>query len=133
MQGVILFSLFAESVGNIGKERKVTSAFDCGGQLALMACAGSGNSSGNDFASFREESSQAGNIFVIDVGNFINAECADFFSAAAVAVHWSFRTFRSFHDKSSFIDFQLILKLGNSQKGRSSSSTTVKSSASPAE
>ena len=79
----------------------MTCAFDSGSQLALMACAGAGNSSGNDFASLGEESSQTGNIFVIDVGNFINAERADFFSAAAVAVHGSFRTFRSFHDKSS--------------------------------
>ena len=79
----------------------MTCAFYSGSQLALMACAGAGNSSGNDFASLEEESSQTGNIFVIDVGNFINAERADSFSAATVAVYGSFRTFRSFHDKSS--------------------------------
>lgn len=110
----------------------MTGAFDSGCQLTLMACAGSGNSSGNDFASFREESSQTGDIFVINVGNFINAERADSFTAAAVAVHWSFRTFRSFHNKSSFTDFQFLrIQYSTAQKGRSSSSTTVKSSASP--
>ena len=55
----------------------MTCAFDSGGQLALMACAGSGYSSGNDFASFREESSETGNIFVIDFSDFINAESAN--------------------------------------------------------
>jgi len=75
----------------------MTCAFDSGSQLALMASAGSGNSSGNDFASFGEESSQTGNIFVIDFSDFINTECANSFAASAVAVHGSFRSFGSFH------------------------------------
>lgn len=81
----------------------MTCAFDSGSQLALMASAGSGNSSGNDFASFGEESSQTGNIFVIDFCNFIYAECANSFAASAVAIHGSFR---SFHDNILLIDFQ---------------------------
>ena len=110
--GVIFCSVFSEiSVGNIGQERKMTGAFDSGGQLALMACAGSGNSSGNDFSSFRKESSEARNIFIVDLCDFINAECANLFAAATVTVHGSFRSFRSFHDKSSFIDFQLITRI----------------------
>ena len=90
----------------------MTCAFDGGSQLTLMACAGSGNSSGNDFTSFGEESFKTVYVFVIDLGNFISTESADSFAAAAIAVHGSFGTFRSFHDKSSFIDFQLIFKLG---------------------
>ena len=81
----------------------MTCAFDSGSQLALMACAGSGNSSGNDFASFGEESSQTGNVFVIDFSDFINTESANSFAASAVAVH---RSFRSFHDNFLLIDFQ---------------------------
>ena len=82
----------------------MTCAFDSGGQLALMACAGSGNSSGNDFASFGEESSQTGNIFVIDFSDFICAESTNSFAASAVTIHGSFR---SFHDNILLIDFQL--------------------------
>ena len=82
----------------------MTSAFDSGGQLTLMACAGSGNSSGNDFASFGEESSKTGNVFVIDFSDFIYAECANSFTASAVTIHGSFR---SFHDNILLIDFQL--------------------------
>ena len=65
----------------------MTGAFNSGGQLALMACAGSGNSSGNDFASFRKKSSKARNVFIVNLCNFINAECANLFAAAAVTVH----------------------------------------------
>ena len=109
----------------------MTCALDSGGQLALMACAGSGYSSGNDFASFREESSETGNIFVIDFSDFINAESANSFAASSVAVH---RSFGSFHDYILLIDFQSRIKIELfAQKGRSSSSTTVKSSAEPAE
>ena len=83
----------------------MTCAFDSGGQLALMACAGSGNSSGNDFASFGEESSQTGNIFVIDFSDFINTESANSFAASSVAVHGSFG---SFHD--SFPPYRFSVK-----------------------
>lgn len=83
----------------------MTCAFDSGGQLALMACAGSGNSSGNDFASFGEESSQTGNIFVIDFSDFISTESANSFAASSVAVHGSFR---SFHD--SFPPYRFSVK-----------------------
>ena len=86
----------------------MTCAFDSGSQLALMASAGSGNSSGNDFASFGEESSQTGNIFVIDFSDFINTESTNSFAASSVAVHGSFRSFGSFHDSlSSFVDFSV--------------------------
>lgn len=71
----------------------MTSAFDSGSQLTLMACAGSGNSSGNDFSSFGEESSQTGNIFVIDFSDFIYAESTNSFTASAIAVHGSFGSF----------------------------------------
>ena len=70
----------------------MTSAFDSGGQLALMACAGSGYSSGNDFTSFGEESSESGIVFVIDFSDFIYAECANSFAASSVA-HGSFGSF----------------------------------------
>lgn len=70
----------------------MTSAFNSGSQLALMACAGSGYSSRNDFASFGEESSETGNIFVIDFSDFINAESANSFAASSVA-HGSFGSF----------------------------------------
>ena len=133
-QGAISFRLSASRfrlVGNVGKESKMTCAFDSGGQLALMACAGSGYSSGNDFASFREESSETGNIFVIDFSDFIYAESTNSFAASAVTIHGSFR---SFHDYILLIDFQSRIKIELfAQKGRSSSSTTVKSSAEPAE
>lgn len=71
----------------------MTCAFDSGSQLTLMASASSGNSSGNDFASFREESSETGNIFVIDFSDFINAESTNSFAASSVAVHGSFGSF----------------------------------------
>ena len=81
----------------------MTCAFDSGSQLTLMACASSGYSSGNDFASLGEESSETGNVFVIDFSDFIYAECANSFAASAVAIHGSFR---SFHDNILLIDFQ---------------------------
>ena len=89
----------------------MTCAFDSGSQLTLMACASSGNSSGNDFTSFGEESFKTVYVFVIDLGNFISTESADSFATAMIAIHGSFGTFRSFHDKSSFIDFQLFFEL----------------------
>ena len=85
----------------------MTCTFDSGGKLTLMACAGSGYSSGNDFASFGEESSETGNIFVIDFSDFINAESANSFAASSVAVHGSFRSFGSFHGSFPPYRFQL--------------------------
>ena len=102
---VSLVSQTSELVRNVGKESKMTCTFDSGGKLTLMACAGSGYSSGNDFASFGEESSETGNIFVIDFSDFINTESANSFAASAVAVHVSFRSFGSFHDYILLIDF----------------------------
>lgn len=94
----------------------MTSAFDSGGQLALMACAGSGYSSGNDFASFREESSETGNIFVIDFSDFINTESANSFAASSVAVHGSFGSFHGsfppyrFSVKQEFFELRILRK-----------------------
>ena len=82
----------------------MTCTFDSGGKLTLMACAGSGYSSGNDFASFGEESSETGNIFVIDFSDFINTESANSFAASSVAVHGSFG---SFHGSFPPYRFQL--------------------------
>jgi hypothetical protein len=118
-QGAISFRLSASRfrlVGNVGKESKMTSAFDSGGQLTLMACAGSGYSSGNDFASFREESSETGNIFVIDFSDFINAESANSFAASSVAVHGSFGSFHGsfppyrFSVKQEFFELRALRK-----------------------
>ena len=81
----------------------MTCTFDSGSQLALMACASSGNSSGNDFASLGEESSETGNVFIIDFSDFICAESTNSFAASAVTIHGSFR---SFHDNILLIDFQ---------------------------
>ena len=95
----------------------MTCAFDSGSQLALMASAGSGNSSGNDFASFGEESSQTGNIFVIDFSDFINTESANSFAASSVAVHGSFRSFHGSFPPYRFSVKQEICELRALRKG----------------
>ena len=59
----------------------MTSTLDSNGQLTLMMCTSSRNSSGEDLASFRNKTAKLGNILVIDVIRFVNAEAA-YFSAA---------------------------------------------------
>ena len=59
----------------------MTSTLDSDCQATLMMCTSSRNSSGEDLASFRNKTAKLGNILVIDVIRFVNAEAA-YFSAA---------------------------------------------------
>lgn len=63
----------------------MTCAFDCNRQLALMACAGTGNSAGNNLRSVRKVSSELCNVFVVDMFDFVNTEGTDFFTASSAA------------------------------------------------
>ena len=71
----------ARSVAAEGQESEVTSTLDSDCQATLMMCTSSRNSSGEDLASFRNKTAKLGNILVIDVIRFVNAEAA-YFSAA---------------------------------------------------
>lgn len=63
----------------------MSGALDRNGQLPLMTGAGAGHSAGNDLSSLRKISPQAGNIFVIDGLNLIDAESANLSSGLSVA------------------------------------------------
>ena len=86
---------YLQSIADVGEKSQMSGALDRNGQLPLMTGAGAGHSAGNDFCSLAQVSSQAGNIFVVDILNAVNAELAYFFSALSGAT--SFASFSSFH------------------------------------
>lgn len=71
--------------GNVdfeGDDGDMPGPFDRSDQLSMMNCAGSGDSPGDDFPLFGDESQKGFVIFVVDVLNVVFAEAADsFFNA----------------------------------------------------
>jgi hypothetical protein len=75
---------FIKLVGYEGQKCNVASALNSGVELALMNCAGTGNSSGKNLTSLADELSQLCAILVINKSNFICAENANLSSSAVV-------------------------------------------------
>ena len=73
-------------VADIGQQSQVAGTLDGDGQLALMLRAGAGHATGDNLRTLRDESSQAGDILIIDILNAVNAEGADFLSAFSAAM-----------------------------------------------
>ena len=71
----------------------MSCALDSDGELALMSCAGTGNTSGDDLSSLRQDlAAVLTDGLVIDVLDFINTESADFsagLSATGISFHES--------------------------------------------
>ena len=63
----------------------MSCALDCDGQLTLMASTGAGYTAGDDLSAVGEISSQAGDVLIIDLMNFIYAEGTNFLSAFSAA------------------------------------------------
>ena len=63
----------------------MSCALDRNSQLALMTGAGAGYTAGDNLSAVREISSQAGDVLVINLMNFIYAEGTDFLSAFSAA------------------------------------------------
>lgn len=81
--------------GNVdleGNNGDVPGPFDRSDQLSMMNSAGSGDSSGNDFPLFGDESEEGFIIFVVNILNVVFAEAADSF-------------FNAYHFKSFIISF----------------------------
>ena len=76
---------YLQSIADVGEKSQMSGALDRNGQLPLMTGAGAGHSAGNDLSSLRKISPQAGNIFVIDGLNLIDAESANLSSGLSVA------------------------------------------------
>ena len=70
-------------VGDVRQKSNLTSSLDSGVELSLVYCAGTGNSSGKNFAALADELAELVGILVINVGNLVCAEDADLFSLAA--------------------------------------------------
>lgn len=70
------------SVADIRQQCYVTRTLDSDGQLALMLCAGAGNSSRKDLRALGDVLSQACYILVIDLVDVIGAELADLLTSA---------------------------------------------------
>jgi len=80
----------------------VARAFNGHGQLPLVPGTGAGDTAGNNLCPLAEIPSQAGDVFVIYIVNFIHAEGAYFFSALSSATAASAFIAVSFHDITSF-------------------------------
>ena len=76
---------YLQSIADVGEKSQMSGALDRNGQQPLMTGAGAGHSAGNDLSSLRKISPQAGNIFVIDGLNLIDAESANLSSGLSVA------------------------------------------------
>jgi predicted mannosyl-3-phosphoglycerate phosphatase (HAD superfamily) len=63
----------------------MTRTLNRDGQLALMMCAGTGYSAGQNFRPLRYKAAKLGNIFIIDRVDFINTKTANLFTGLASA------------------------------------------------
>lgn len=63
----------------------MSCTLDRNGQLTLMAGAGAGYTAGDDLSAVREISSQAGDVLIINIMDFIYAEGTNFLSAFSAA------------------------------------------------
>jgi hypothetical protein len=63
----------------------VSCTFDRNGQLALVAGASACNAAGHNLSAIRKIAAQTGNIFIIDVVDFIDTEGTNLLSALAIA------------------------------------------------
>ena len=61
-------------LGNVGQQSDLTGALDSGGQGALMCCAGTGGTAGQDLAALGQVTAELCSILVIDAGHLLNAE-----------------------------------------------------------
>ena len=68
-------------VGNIGEKCHLASSLNSNSKLSLVKSAGAGNTSGEDLCSLGNELSELSDILVINVGNFVLAEDANFLSS----------------------------------------------------
>ena len=71
-----VFEPFENSVAAEGQQRKMPCTFDGNGQFALMMRASTGHSAGQNFCSFRNETAQLGDVFVINQVDAVYAEAA---------------------------------------------------------
>src|SRR5690606_34153165 len=76
--------LVAVSVGN---QSQITSAFDCGRQLTLVAGFGTGNTTWNNFAGFTDVCLQRFDIFVIDTLGAFSGKTTEF-ATTEKTCHW---------------------------------------------
>jgi hypothetical protein len=71
-----------KSVSNVGEKCNVTSTLDSVLKLALMLCAGAGDTAGKDLAALGDELAKASRILVINVVYLFLTENANLFSSA---------------------------------------------------
>lgn len=90
----------------------MTSTLDSDCQATLMMCTSSRNSSGEDLASFRNKTAKLGNILVIDVIRFVNAEAA-YFSAALATTTAAIISLRSVCHCESLL---ILVVVGSSER-----------------
>lgn len=74
-----MFIFFVYSVAHIGEKSYLSCALDGVIKLSLMLCAGTRDPSRIDLASLGDESSQTGNILIVDVVDFSRTEFANLF------------------------------------------------------
>jgi hypothetical protein len=74
--------LFVQLVADVGQKRYMAGTLDSDGQLTLMLCAGTGNSSGKNLCTLADELAKSCNILVIDLIDTICAELADLLLSA---------------------------------------------------
>jgi nicotinamide mononucleotide (NMN) deamidase PncC len=72
-------------IGRVGQERNVARALDGFGQHALMRCAGSTDTTRQDFPAFRNEALKELHVLVINEVNLFSTEAADFAAMHAAA------------------------------------------------
>ena len=59
--------LFLCSVSSVRKQCDVACSLDCGGELSLVHCAGTGDTSGQDLSAFGSQLAQLHGILVADI------------------------------------------------------------------
>ena len=78
------FCLRLNLVSDVGEKCDVTGSLDSESQLSLVLSAGTGDSSGEDLASFGSALGQSLGVLVVDVIDTVSTEGANFLSSVSV-------------------------------------------------
>ncbi len=71
-------------VANVRKKSSLTSTLDSGCELALVLCAGSGNTAGKNLSTLGDKLLKSGNVLVVDNFYFIGTESANLLFSANI-------------------------------------------------
>lgn len=96
----------------------MTGTLDRGGQLTLMAGAGTGHAAGNDLSTLGQVAAQTLGVFIIDHLDLIGTESTNLSAGTTVTVHGSLGSFGTLHSHGSNLLIRMMKQFSMRSEGQ---------------